>query len=666
MTPAAREAARKWRDTRSEEGAQLHADGGRVVIRRDGPPPGAGEWTHEHADAANTRVSTDRRVKAPLGLLWFGGPGHQGMLPRHGHGPVPQVAGGRLVIEGPDRLRAVDIYTGRLLWEKMLPAVGAAYDNTAHQPGANGVGSNYVTTADAVYVAHRDRCLQLDPATGRTVREIRLPPLPGEKAAPAWRALRVVDGTLIAGVGTVPPGGLLSRLARLATANPAYRRLVVLDRATGAVRWTADAQGGFWPNGVCAGGGRLYAVDRGPAIDPKIAVKGASAGRVVAFDLATGRTVWRHDRAVFGTWLSYSAKHDVLVESGLVSRDTLLGEPAGMRAFRGGDGGVLWHEKGYFGPALIHGERILKGGDAAAGSGTACELLTGRPVRVADPLTGEPVEWRWQRTYGCNTPAASEHLVLFRSGAAGFYDLCHDGGTGNLGGFRSSCTLNLIPAGGVLTAPDYTRSCTCSYQNQTSVGLIHAPDAELWTFTTARPVTTAIRRVGVNLGAPGSRKADDGTLWLEHPRAGGPSPKLAVSTVPPQPDAFRLHPAQVGGDRPAWVGASGVRGLTRLTVPLGTDARASGRYTVRLVFLEPDAVGPGERRFDVAIEGRPVLTGFDVCREAGGPRRAVARAFPGVLVTGELEVTLTPSRDSAIPAAVLSGVEVIREDGGQQ
>src|SRR2546427_4621223 len=44
--------------------------------------------------------------------------------------------------------------------------------------------------------------------------------------------------------------------------------------------------------------------------------------------------------------------------------------------------------------------------------------------------------------------------------------------TGNLGGFRSSCTNNLVVAGGLLTAPDYTRTCTCSYQNQTSLALV--------------------------------------------------------------------------------------------------------------------------------------------------------------------------------------------------
>src|SRR5439155_2111796 len=141
-------------------------------------------------------------------------------------------------------------------------------------------------------------------------------------------------------------------------------------------------------------------------------------------------------------------------------------------------------------------------------NGNACDLLTGKLKMRRDPLTGESVEWKWSRGHGCNTPLASEHLLTFRSGAAGYYDLCGDGGTGNLGGFRSSCTNNLIVANGVLTAPDYTRACTCSYQNQTSLALVPMPDAEMWTFTGSRVVTGPVRRLGLNLGPPGSRSAE--------------------------------------------------------------------------------------------------------------------------------------------------------------
>src|SRR5262249_26794352 len=75
-----------------------------TLIIRAGGVSGAGNWTHEHADAANTRVSSDQVVKAPLGLLWFGGPPNDGILPRHGHGPQPQAIAGRLIIQGLDKL----------------------------------------------------------------------------------------------------------------------------------------------------------------------------------------------------------------------------------------------------------------------------------------------------------------------------------------------------------------------------------------------------------------------------------------------------------------------------------------------------------------------------------------------------------------------------------
>src|SRR5262249_12181030 len=182
------------------------------------------------------------------------------------------------------------------------------------------------------------------------------------------------------------------------------------------------------------------------------------------------------------------------------------------------------------------------------------------------------------------------------------YDLANEGGTGNFGGFRSSCTMNLIAACGVLTIPDYTRTCTCSYQQQTSVGLIHAPEVETWTFTTARSVSGVVRRAGINLGAPGTRKAEDGTLWVGYPPAGGPSPRLTITTTPARPETFRMHASQVRGEGPAWVSASGLKGVRQLTVRLGPDAKPR-LYTVRLTFLEPDRLPEGQRVFDVAVQG---------------------------------------------------------------
>jgi outer membrane protein assembly factor BamB len=633
------------------DGIELRTAGAWTLLSRDGPLPDSADWTHENADAANTRVSKDKVVKAPLGLLWFGGTSNEGVLPRHGHGPQPQVLGGRLFLEGVNMMRALDVYTGRLLWESKLPGVGRAFDNLVHQPGANAGGSNYVSTPDGIYIAYGKSVLILDPATGERRGEYRLPVPPRTKDAPTCDFLTLAEDYLVVGTNTLKP-----EVRTKAGAVSSSESLIVMDRRNGQLLWTATARSGFRHNALCMGGDRLYVIDR-PSADhlAKLQRRGDPSPvkpRLIAFSFKDGKELWSSTTEVFGTWLSYSAKHDVLIESGRVTRDSLVDEPKGMRAWRARDGQPLWYRKDYLGPAMIHGDWVLK-------DKSACDLLTGEPVMRVDPLTGEKIEWTWTRTYGCNTPAGSEYLLTFRSGAAGYFDLCNDGGTANLGGFRAGCTNNLIVADGVLTAADYTRTCTCSYQNQASLALVPVADGELWTYYGARDIKKPVRRVGIALGAPGNRKADDGTLWLEYPPVGGPSPRVPVSIMPGSPDLFRRHESQIGGQGHPWVAASGARGIRSVAVTLAPDA-TQRVYTVRLTFVEPDRLGPGQRVFDVGLQGQTLQRDFDIAKEAGGSWRGIVKEFRGVKVVKELTVTLTPRGDGR-HEPVLSGIEVREE-----
>src|SRR5258706_14842587 len=199
------------------------------------------------------------------------------------------------------------------------------------------------------------------------------------------------------------------------------------------------------------------------------------------------------------------------MESGRKGRDTLKDEPTGMRAYRAANGKPLWYDDKAVGLAMIRGRTVMK-------DSSAVDLITGATFLREDPITGALAEWSWSRLHGCNTPAVSQNLITFRSGAAGYYDLARCGGTGNFGGFRSGCTNNLIVAGGILSAPDYTRTCTCSYQMQTSLALIPDPDVEMWTYAGVSPkIETKVRRFGLNLVAPGDRVDDSGTSCLQYP-----------------------------------------------------------------------------------------------------------------------------------------------------
>ena len=85
---------------------------GDASFRARGPLEGAAAWTHQYADPANTLCSGDARLKGPLAMLWFRDTDLV-MPSRHGRGPAPLVAEGRMFVEGLNALRAVNIYNGR-------------------------------------------------------------------------------------------------------------------------------------------------------------------------------------------------------------------------------------------------------------------------------------------------------------------------------------------------------------------------------------------------------------------------------------------------------------------------------------------------------------------------------------------------------------------------
>ena len=78
-----------------------------------------------------------------------------------------------------------------------------------------------------------------------------------------------------------------------------------------------------------------------------------------------------------------------------------------------------------------------------------------------------------------------------------------------------------------------------------------------------------MRRLGLNLGAPGDRRADDGTLWLEYPSVGGPSPAVSLRVVAENRTWFRRHSSQVRARN--WVAASGLKGVRSVAVPLSVS-----------------------------------------------------------------------------------------------
>ena len=631
----------------SLEQARVEIQESTVRVFREGPLPGAADWTHQYGDVGNSIKSDDQRVKLPLGVLWFGGSSNMDVLPRHGHGPPEQVVGGRLFIQGMNSLSCRDVYTGRVLWKREFKDLGTydvyydeTYKNTplnpaynqVHIPGANGRGVNYVVADDAVYILEGPTCHVLDPDSGEIVRDIRLPK-DEQGAQPAWGYIGVYGDLLLGGLGFAnyrerhnlefeADAKLRRNRAGFGSKSldrAASRGLVAFDRHTGKVLWKLPAIHSFWHNGIVAGGGRVYCLDRNPRmIEEAMRRRGLpqpDSYRIVAVDAQTGKPQWEVNEGIFGTWLGYSEEFDLLLQAGAAASDRLYVEAGeGMAVYQAASGEVQWRKDTlkYAGPCILHHEWIITNTNSYQESAGAFHIQDGRQKMVENPVTGELRPWKMTRAYGCNNIVASENLLTFRSGAAGFYDLVNDSGTGNFGGFKSGCTSNLIVANGVLNAPDYTRTCSCSYQNQTSLALVHMPELEFWTVNPLAAddlIGKRIRRLGVNLGAPGDRRDRDGTLWLEYPAVGGPSAPLALRTNP-EAKYFRKFSSRDNDDPLAWVSASGVRGLTSLTLDLTIRRDVSLAGGVPVASPEDDAeegedgaVGLGSSDLELTEDG---------------------------------------------------------------
>jgi outer membrane protein assembly factor BamB len=646
--------------------ADVTISGDFALLERVGALPGSADWTHNYADASNSVVSKDELVKAPLGLLWFGGSTHGGesynrILPRHGHGPSEQVVGGRLFIEGPNIMRALDVYTGRVLWEAELPGVGVHYDYITHVPGANAIGSNYASVDDGVYVCNDTECRRLEPKNGATIGIFVITdPTYGDAV---FSQVKIWDDLLVVAADPVPYNGIVGHSNY---SEASSRDLVVMNRFSGTILWERRANHSFHHNTIIVGNDILYCIDRiPPDYADALSRRGVNPGDVgapwelLALDVRTGKKIWSTTRDVFGTWLSYSEEYDVLLQSGRASRDMVSGEPTRQIAYDGSKGTKLWEKNSEGGPCLLHGDIVI---EQRTNGGNACNILTGKTYMREHPITGTLVPWSFSRTYGCNTAVGCKYLLTFRSGAAGYYDMLNDSGTGNFGGFKSGCSSNLIPANGVLNSPDYTRTCTCGYQNQTSLAMVYMPEAEMWTYTSIGQAGGSVKKVGINFGAPGDRLADNGVLWLDYPSVGGSSPDIGVTCVPTSPQWFRHHAARFdqpgvepssAGESLGWVTASGAIGLTKVTVPLNNEGEAE--YVVRLYFAEPENAEVGQRVFDVAIQGRKVLNNFDIAQHAGSDGSGIVREFRGIQAEANLTLTLTP----VVGQPVICGIEVL-------
>ncbi|MGA2618044.1 MAG: PQQ-binding-like beta-propeller repeat protein [Thermoguttaceae bacterium] len=652
-----------------QQGIAVTQDGSWLKLIR-GPLPGAGTWTHQYATAGNSGCGDDQRLKCPLSVLWFGQPGPAEMVPRHERSVAPLSIGGRVFHQGENVIMAYDAYNGLKLWERSIPG--------ARRTGVSSNASNMVACRGGLLVAVEDRCLRLDPASGETLATYRLPPGP---PTASWGYL-ACDGGLVYGSRTDKPGAVLAN------------SIFAIDLQSGQLKWTYTGKQ-IAHSTISIGDGRLYLADkditrqqceqalaeRRRQIASLPALEQASAGRalnkvdvrlLVALDAASGRVLWREPLdmtfGIYGVPATMCANGLLVVfnvySDGHYWKQFFAGDFAGRRVavLSGEDGKLLWTK------AVGYRVRPLVIGDTLHAEPWAFDLRTGQQRMRINPITGQTEPWQFARPgHHCGCPIASPYGLFFRSFCLGYYDLLGDFGTQHFGGQRPGCWINFIPAAGLLIMPEASAGCMCPFPNMCTVVFEPSSRIKGWGYYSASGPTTPVRRLALHFGAMGDRKDSAGKLWLAYPRPNGPlvlSLKIGTTFCPGGAYAARnsAYTPIADTDDP-WLFASAAKGLTRCTIPLVASSETAARYRVRLALSDPDNDRPGQRVFDIAIQGKLVCAACDIVRESGGRDRSLWKEFSDVPVTGDLRLELVPRVSPSTPdrMPILQGVEIERQ-----
>jgi outer membrane protein assembly factor BamB len=636
------------------------ATGGWAALTK-GAVAGAGSWTHQYADAGNTACSADERVKGDLGVLWYGEPGPERIPNRHISSAAPLAADGRLFVEGENVLMCYDSANGVELWVRDLPGAARAGLKTAC--------SNLVYADGSLFVVAAGTCHRLRADTGETSRTYAL--TPGDDGQPrTW-------------------GSYLSVAAGILLGSDQGQTLFALDAESGKPLWEYHGKAVDWIT-VAVSADRVFAVDRRATEEQqRKAMAGMEASQrldrlgkpipadvrvVVCLDLRSGRQLWESPQYVsdcirVGT---SGGELTLMAAKGVV---LLCGQPWNghfWQEFYAGDftrrslialdattGQMLWSgRKGYRSRPLIVGDVVIA-------EPWAHDLRTGVERQRLHPLTAVESDWQFSRPgHHCGNISACAGGLFFRSGSAAYYDLTGDYGTVHFGGQRPGCWINCIPANGVVLMPEASSGCICPYSLQCTTAFKGRRVPRSWgTYSAAGP-TLPLRRLALNLGAPGDRRDEAGLLWLAYPRPG--EGRLVLPLKLQQEFALNggfvrgLDLAAADAAAQTWLQSCGARGLTRCRIPVLGDADGAALYSVRLHLRSAAEATPGACTLTISLQGQKVAEGLDLVAAAGGPGRVLVREFHEIRADSVLDLAVSGPAPSGTtpPQWIVTAVEL--------
>lgn len=673
---------------------RIRTQGSWTILTR-GLLPGAGSWTHQYAESGNSACSDDQCVRGDLGVLWYGDPGPAEMVNRHDSAVSPLAMEGRFFVQGQHKILAYDAYNGRFLWESADPGAIREGVKDGKNPG------NLAGGDGRLFVVAKNVCRELDTASGRTLAAYPLPASIDRKTH-VWQYVAYSKGLLI---GTaVLREELADRARRSGQPVPSTQDvLFAIDLAAQKPLWTLSGHS-IPPCTIALADERVFFIDSSLTDQQRAAMlrqdktdlkkltgdearraeqrqKKIDLRRAIAVAARTGQTLWSQpvdvtDCSEIGTGggkLTLMHHDGVLVLCGANANghywpQFLAGEFKQRRlvALSAADGRLLWSkDANYRHRPIIIGQRLIA-------EPWDFDLHTGRQNTRTGALTGEPEPWCIMRTgHHCGALAACPHMITFRTGTMGYYDLDADVGVQHFGGQRPGCWINAIPANGLVIMPEASAGCVCLFSIEATTVLEPREPRRPWAIAASAGAKMPVRHLALNLGAPGDRRDAQGTLWLAYPR---PKPyketglELDLDLKPKFLNGGRFMSVDsedhdVPGTETPWLYTSWANGITALSIPLQEKNSAPARYHVKLCFADLSGAAPATRVFDVKMQGKMVAK-VSLPSSGGNYGAATMHEVRDVEVIDTLSIELVPV--SATPAGdqvpILNALEIRRDE----
>ncbi|MFQ3167958.1 MAG: outer membrane protein assembly factor BamB [Limisphaerales bacterium] len=440
---------------------------------------GAGEWTHQYGNPANTCNSGDTLVHSDLVLQWFGGPGAAPMVDRHLRAPAPLAAEGKLIIPGENLVIAVDAYNGTELWR--LPLPGSQRYSMPYDAGYMSVNGGRLCVA----VADEARLVNL--ASGEVVRTFPVSMfVPGEQRH--WGHV-VLTAKRIFGTAQHATASRTKPSRALIGADYGNNQAMVtgthlfsapLDGSRlGRGKWTHDGGTILNPT-ITLSGGRVFFVETAKPVNGSgrhsLDTLRKAGLKIVCLDAETGGRLWARpvdnglERSRSILFLAASGEQLIATGSHLgAGNDTAYR----VHCYAAKTGREIWsasHLKGLPG-AFTHGEQVHHPvilGERLIAEPAIYELATGKRLGPLDM----PADWNLKRPgHSCGTLTGAGDCLFFRAANPTVLDL----GKSAAGRFqalaptRPGCWINILPAQGLVLIPEASSGCVCHFSLQTSM-----------------------------------------------------------------------------------------------------------------------------------------------------------------------------------------------------